>query len=260
MARLHRRFRNLKPSTISATEALFASGPWTGTDEERQSKFERWLAAASECYGVPRPTFEKVTTDALMRGTHAYTWGRITINNWSVITLMHAFRHHLQAMGAVAAEYSDCEDAQAWACSLFYTVKPRLFRKRVREGRIIGVAALDLLSSATIEARMAEMYDGDAPDIGDLTEIDVTQVNHESLRPDEDDEVSEPVPVMTNAAAPTADVVDSTWIQQRYGVSRSFVSEHAERMGGRKNHRNRWEFIADDVDAHMESLNYGPVR
>lgn len=265
MARLHLRFRNIKPSVKRATETLFDSKPWSGTDEEKQSKYERWLRDASSAYGIPAPTLEIREDVSVRRGSGGYSWGRITLGAWSLTTMFHQFRHHLQAMGACGAEYGDCDDAQAWACSLFYAVKPRMFRKRVREGRIIGVDADDLLTSATLLARQEEMYEGEEP--GDIAEdsplsyaVDTVNGTHDSLRPDEDEEEAAPVPVIDASPEPvTHEQVNAAYLMATYGVSRSFVSDHAERMGGHKV-ASKWQFSKTDADAYMRAQGRSPIN
>jgi hypothetical protein len=257
MARLHLKFRNIKPSTKTAATELFEDGPWTGTDDEKHLKYERFLRKASEAYGIPAPTLEIRMEDGVQRASlSGYEWGRVTLGSWSVTSLFHQFRHHLQAMGCTTTDMHDCDDAQAWACSLFYTVKPRMFRKRVREGRILGVNPDDLLTTATLEARMAELYDGEPP--AGLA-VDTSSGSHDSLRPDDDDEINRPAAIVDRSAEraaanlPTAtDEIDSAGIQEKYGVSRSFVSTHAERMGGwRVGTDPRWHFLALTVHEYM---------
>lgn len=248
MSRMHLKFKNIKPATVAATTELFTAGPWSGTDEEKQGKYELWLAKVSEAYGVPAPTLEINFGNRFA----SYEWGRITLGAFSVTTLFHDFRHHLQAMGACAADMQDCEDAQAWACSLFYACKPRMFRRRVREGRIMGVHPDDLLTTATIEAREQEMYSDDNRP-AEVTvggePIDPSTGSHDTLRPEEDDEEESPaqVTVVENDRE-----VDSAYIQDMYGVSRSFVSTNAERLGGWKPEgSSRWRFRADRVAEFM---------
>lgn len=251
MARLHLRFKNIKPKTITATRALFEAGPWSGTDEEKQGKYELWLREVSAAYGIPTPTLE-INFDNRYA---TYEWGRITLASWSVTTLFHDFRHHLQAMGACAADMQDCDDAQAWACSLFYSVKPRMFRRRVREGRIMGVDADDLLTTATIEARQQEMYsdeNGEAMVTIGGEPIDPSTGSHDSLRPEEDDEEESPAQVHDRSLPSATDEITSGEIQAQYGVSRSFVSTHAERMGGwRVGTDPRWHFNGQRVAEYM---------
>jgi excisionase family DNA binding protein len=154
MARLHMKFRNIHTGARNAGETLFASKPWEGSDEDKQSKFERFLAEASAAYGVPTPTFA-VIPDTEVQGLVAPN--TIVVAKYSVISVFSAFRQHLQYSGAVDVQFRNPQDAQAWACSLFYTLRPIQFRKMVRAGRIWGVRPNDLLTSATLAARQDEI-------------------------------------------------------------------------------------------------------
>lgn len=149
MARYHLRFKNLHPNIIEVTETLFKSRPWRGTQGERHEKFSRWLREAAVVYGVPEPTFQVRRGMRTPPGTYAPN--RITLSHYSVVTLFHEFRHHLQWHDE-AAVFEPEEDAKGWSCSLFYTVRPHLFRKAVREGRIYGVSPEDLLKKETIRS------------------------------------------------------------------------------------------------------------
>lgn len=154
MARLHIRFRTINKRTVRATQALFDSKPWGGSEEEQQSKFELWLRKAAEIYSIPQPTLT-VTQESDVYGLVAPN--TIVLDKYSVTSLFHAFRAHMQYAGAVDTAFYDRQEAQAWACSLFYTCRPILFRKMVRAGRIAGVRAHDLLSSATLASRQDEI-------------------------------------------------------------------------------------------------------
>jgi hypothetical protein len=143
----HLKFRNFKRATITATEQLFDSHPWWGDDEEKQAKFETWLKDVSAAYGVPVPQLRVDPGMTLlgMLGGYDPEHGAIYLCRYSVTTLFHEYRHHLQMCGLGDSGAED--DALGWACSLFYRVRPRAFRKAVRAGRIVGVEAADLLRS-----------------------------------------------------------------------------------------------------------------
>lgn len=154
MARLHLKFKNIHRKTREAGETLFKSKPWSGNEEEQQGKFERFLREASAVYSVPQPTL------AIIPDLDVYGYvapNTIVLDKYSVISLFNSFRLHLQYMGTVDAPFPSRNDAQSWACSLFYTLRPIQFRKMVREGRIVSVRAHDLLTSATLAARQDEV-------------------------------------------------------------------------------------------------------
>lgn len=71
----------------------------------------------------------------------------IELHKPSMISLFHNFRHHMQVNSEFTYETDEHEgqDAQAWACSLYYVVAPKRFRKAVRSDAIVGVGPNDLL-------------------------------------------------------------------------------------------------------------------
>jgi excisionase family DNA binding protein len=192
MARLHIRFRNINRNVIACSQRLFDSKPWSGTDEDKQNKFEAWLRKASEHYGIPQPTLT-VTRASDVFGLVAPN--TIILDKYSVTSLFHSFRAHMQYTGTVDVTFFDRQDAQAWACSLFYTCRPILFRKAVRSGAIAGVRADDLLSSASLAARQDEVDEAFAGIVAEsYTEVEIHDDEDEGatdLPTDEDVQDSE---------------------------------------------------------------------
>lgn len=161
MSRYHLRIKKFHPKTLEHTETLMASKPWKQEDAVANlDEFEKWLASVSLVYGVEQPSLSISEDPIILMSRGGYFENTITLPKFSVMTLMHEYRHHMQFHGLspVAledrAEWSDEflasaspteEDARAWSCSLFYKVRPHLFRRSVREGKILYVEAEDLL-------------------------------------------------------------------------------------------------------------------
>lgn len=147
----HKRFSAFHQRTVEATDALFASRPSQLSHGERDRVFRDWVTEVSGAYGMEPPTFRwDVDADDAGGGYYRPADHSITMspNHPSVTTLIHEFRHAMQAKEAGAAQVSpDIEvDARAWSLSLYYQVRPRLFERLVREGRIFHVSAKDLSS------------------------------------------------------------------------------------------------------------------
>jgi hypothetical protein len=143
MTRLHLRYKNHHKAVLAATEELFASRPWTGSDDELQTKYERWIRKASDAYELPIPALS-INYDC----TSSYRLGTIVLGKFSVTSMFYVFRMHMQFCGLGNQEQDSqtrANDAQAWAYSLFYKVRPTLYRKAVRAGTIPGVTPEDLL-------------------------------------------------------------------------------------------------------------------
>jgi hypothetical protein len=80
----------------------------------------------------------------------------LSLDHWSILLLFKRFREYALSAGvdAGANRYEE-DDIHGWACSLFYKVRPVMFRARVREGRIGRVSPEDLLTTETLR-RMEE--------------------------------------------------------------------------------------------------------
>lgn len=161
MSRLHLRFKNFRPATLAAAEALFNAKPWQMEDlDEKVATGQAFIDALAATYHVPtallgivrnfrgesvsyRPAL--VSENALGEMT-SLSPPRILLDHWTILGLFHGTRVHLLANGEEAVSEMD---PQAWACSLFYTVRPEMFRARAREGRVLEVRAKDTYSSET---------------------------------------------------------------------------------------------------------------
>lgn len=278
--RLHLKFKSIHRTVLRATSELFDSRPWSGTDEEKATKFERWLRRAADAYGIPAPTLE--VREAVRRS--AYDLGQITLPGYSVIELFHCFRHHMQAMAVAnlsntavgmhpqqAAEL----DAVGWACSLFYKVRPIAFRKAVRAGKIRYVSPRDLLTGESQVAydaqqaterqeRMARAMgtalDGDGEDLHDLFG-DEPDDSYDD--PDEHDDIlTDPTVTVTGSAfgipaeelsATVAnDQVTTQEAAAILGVSTSRVLQITDRLGGVREGR-RWSFSRAACQEYLAS-------
>lgn len=200
MARLHMKFKRIHTKTKAAAEALFAARPWSGTEEEQQSKFERFLRNASAVYSIPTPTLSVIPSLDVYGYVAPNT---ITLDKYSVISLFHSFRMHMQYMQTVDVAFPDRNDAQAWACSLFYTIRPIQFRKMVRAGRIAGVHSTDLLSSATLAARQEEVDEAFAGLIADnFDDVNIDDLEDEAADGMDDEDVEVPDEAVGNYRNP----------------------------------------------------------
>lgn len=158
--RLHLRFKNFKPATIEAAEGLFAARPWRmETEDEKLAAGQAFVDAVSEAYHYPtaRVAVRRMWGDSVqyrpavleedsLGSARSISPPMIILDHFSVIGLFHGMRVHLLAHG----EQPTSEvDPSAWACSLFYKVRPEMFRARAREGRIVGVFPKDTYTEDT---------------------------------------------------------------------------------------------------------------
>jgi len=148
MARLHRKYKHeaFDPRIRALTLQFVKMRPWDRPDAETERLFRTWVHGACTVYQIPEPELVRipVTVPSAEPTWGAYRENTIFLRRWSMISLFHQFRHHMQEHAEEHDRTDDPEDAQAWACSLFYVVAPRRFRRMARAGRIVGVSAEDL--------------------------------------------------------------------------------------------------------------------
>lgn len=159
MARLHLKYREDKfdPRLVELTRRFVNEvGPWRGDLAFRKRLFETWLHGACIVYGnVDPPVLHLLDVrpqdESVGRYVKAEEDGlaQIVLPHPSIVSLFHQFRHHLQASADPEWEHDDkSQEAQQWACSLYYVVNPRRFRRAVRRRRVVGVTPADLLKRA----------------------------------------------------------------------------------------------------------------
>lgn len=130
-------FPDLNRDVVEATHDLVKMKPWSLPRSEQQRAAFMWLSVASHAYGLVTPRLE---FDGRMRGNLGeYRAGVnvIRMQKFSLVTLLHEFRHAMQAqLPRLALRGTIEDDALAWSCSMFYKAAPRRFRRMLKAGRI----------------------------------------------------------------------------------------------------------------------------
>lgn len=137
--RPHLQVRDFSPEILKAAEKLFDAGPWK-EDGKQHSKFNTFLAEATASAGLESPPIYRVTRSVFW---HLLDYCCISDNTivypkYSVLTLFHG-THHILSDAADPIAMPDEMAAQGFALSLFYRVRPKLFRRSVRRGIIESV-------------------------------------------------------------------------------------------------------------------------
>lgn len=146
MTRAHLTYHreDFSPRVLSATEDLFAAKPWR-LDLGQLDLYQRWADIVCESYEVPTVGIQKVDYDAIGFGYIEGEAPNIVIGRYSLATLFCAVGAHIaNSLGAAPSDNN-----VRWGFSLFYAVRPVMFRRRVREGRIQGLTARDTFSLDT---------------------------------------------------------------------------------------------------------------
>lgn len=150
MSKAHLAFKNFRPEVIEATNNLFALKPWATEDREAQAAAaQAWLDVACTTYDLPPVEFRWSLFGGDIEYRPAFASdvpSLIKASKFSLINLFTAFGQH---RGNFKPGSKSGRNPSGWGCSLFYTVKPKMFRARVREGRIQWVTPKDLYSAET---------------------------------------------------------------------------------------------------------------
>lgn len=164
MPRTHLAFRRIARPVVQAAEDLFTARPWRVEDTDEQAALgQTFLDAVVAAYNVPavelfvssargssdyRYTPAVFEADSLDDEPRLIQNARIMMQGWSIVTLFHAARNHVLAQGGAEPVASD---PVGWGHSLFYLVRPKMFRARVREGRVMNITARDTFSADSWE-------------------------------------------------------------------------------------------------------------
>jgi len=130
----HQRFTRFKPATLDATKVLMR-GWRDATAEERFAKAEAWLDQAATAYGMRTP---KLVLNLQAGSGHYQPWNNeVHMAYMSIVTLIHEFRHAMQAQRGDGRGRDIEDDARAWSLSLYFKVAPRAFVRLARAGEIL---------------------------------------------------------------------------------------------------------------------------
>jgi hypothetical protein len=147
MTRPHLKYRaeDFPAEVLKATELLFEAKPWR-LDIGQLDLYQRWADVVCEEYGAGPVGIQKVDVNGIGFSYELGPIPNIIIGRYSLATLFCGMGMHINAvMGGLSSELAHIE----WGYSLFYTVRPVMFRRRVREGRIVGMTAKDTFSRDT---------------------------------------------------------------------------------------------------------------
>lgn len=125
-------FKFKQKDVIDLTREL-ARVIWKGTDQEKYKFSRLWLAYMSEVDKIPLPALIYIDSDELRQqtggGIYNNNYNVIILSKWSLVTLIHEYRHAVQH----AREMLE-EDARAWSVSLFRRACPKAYRRAVEKG------------------------------------------------------------------------------------------------------------------------------
>ena len=136
-------FEQIRFHTVEATKQLVKSGLWKKdkTDEYKIKICKRFLDQLSEIYSIEPPKFNFLHAQHLYDqtggGVYHSTQKQISLyNKFSLVTLLHEFRHHMQneVYGLEIYKNDVEEDARGWSVSLFKMATPKAYKNAVEKG------------------------------------------------------------------------------------------------------------------------------
>lgn len=164
--RPHLRFPAIKEEVKTTVAELFAANPWS-PDADPLAVVDPFVDRICRYYGVPVPLIEispwitnrfSYRPDARFSLASENEAGKITLREFTLIDLLMALRRHINSHTGSRL------DEHAWACSLYYAVKPVRFRRLAREGKMLGVSARATYKNETwdrlVEEGRADPYTG----------------------------------------------------------------------------------------------------
>lgn len=146
----HRRYKHFNKKTLRATKELIKN--WgNDTEEKNLTKMKKWIREVSEIYQINFPMLKIITHAG--DGCYSPLLNEIYMARLSIVTLLHEFRHAMQAQGKAPqfcrhqpweAKGGAEDDARAWSLSLYYKVAPRSFKRLASQNQIFFVSSEDV--------------------------------------------------------------------------------------------------------------------
>lgn len=156
MARLHLKYKREhfdERFLMLSDRFINEIGAWRHDRAMKDRLYFTWLHGASAIYNLPTPTLfvpdpyaPHGTPGNYLLGTEGPT---VYLARHSVVSMFHQFHHHMEACWTEGDwVHQSGDQAQAWACSLFYQTNKKAFRRAVRTATVAGVTPADLLKTA----------------------------------------------------------------------------------------------------------------
>lgn len=123
-------------SVVESVRCFKRIHPYVGSHDEKIRKFKSVLVVLSHYYSVNVPTLYVTDDTAEMSAFDEYIWqckgvydhtdNSISLRKFSIISLLHEFRHHLQFVVGFLCDNTE-DDANMWSHVIYKTVWPHNF-------------------------------------------------------------------------------------------------------------------------------------
>lgn len=138
-----RKYPHIRVEVVMATRELVRAKLWRSTMEEQGHAIDKWIETVSRSYGIPQTAVRFAPLSVLGAFIPAQgEGGMIVMDHFSVVTLLHEYRHAMHFLGVDSAPGGE-EDARAWSLSLFRLAAPRRFRRMRDMGRLAFLRPVD---------------------------------------------------------------------------------------------------------------------
>lgn len=125
---------SIKQDAIGIVRAMIRTNKFYRQEEEDKKMTLKALSVLlSRVYEIEPPT------TITFGGTNCYRPDSIELENTSVISFLHEYRHHMQRTLPMFEGMSVEEDARAFSLALFSKASPKNFENSVKDGRILFV-------------------------------------------------------------------------------------------------------------------------
>lgn len=149
---------------IRATRDVAKARPWSQPRNVQRDMAQALVLVLAEDYGMSVPRVHFVSTPSLGAVPLATGGTEIYLDRFSLLTLLHEFRHcwQMQLGQRHLRTRAEAErDAQAWSLAVFSKACPRRFSRMLRSGRILFAAEHGYVAGERVHT-VEELREGDA--------------------------------------------------------------------------------------------------
>jgi hypothetical protein len=111
---------------------------WHNPENIKKEGVEAFLTKASAICGINKPNFAFKHNPLMYNmtgGCYVYDTNTIFLfTKFSLVTLLHEFRHAMQYQTGCCPQDESEEDSRGWSCSLYFIADPERYDRAVTKG------------------------------------------------------------------------------------------------------------------------------
>ena len=136
----HKHFKNINVQTVKRTKHLI-HGWGQRSEGKRWDSMFLWTIFVSHEYGMKCPMIRKNPNAGF--GYYMPSTNEIHMSKPSIVTLLHEFRHAMQAQNKAGHWRDEEHDARGWSLSLYFKIAPRTLKRLVAEQKVLHMSVAD---------------------------------------------------------------------------------------------------------------------